>query len=111
MLSSPALVGTGLISYFLYIRQYPLLLFWKTSLGFKSYLNSFVALLSTFGAASMGGGEGGVQCRNVVAASGVYRNRSGDAALGGLVLLQQARNRGTMDQRRQAGSQGDPTSL
>jgi len=58
-----------------------------------------------------GGSEGGVPCRGVVPASGLYCDQPGDAQPSGRAVLQQARDSGTMDQRRQAGGEDDPPLL
>ena len=58
-----------------------------------------------------GGGEGGVPLRGVVPTSGVHRDQPGDTEPGGSALLQQARDGGAMDQRRQAGGEDDAALL
>ena len=52
-------------------------------------------------------GKGGVPLRGAVPAGGVHRDEPGDGQPGGGAILQQARDGGAVDQRRQAGSEDD----
>ena len=58
-----------------------------------------------------GGGEGGASPGRVVPASGLHRHEPEPAQPGGGAVLQQARDGGAMDQRRQAGGEDDTAEL
>src|SRR5208283_4681505 len=58
-----------------------------------------------------GGGQGGVSFRRVVPACGIHRDQPGNGQPGGGAVLQQAGDGGSVDQRRQAGSQDHQAEL
>src|SRR5713226_4724231 len=58
-----------------------------------------------------GGGEGRASCGGAVPARGIHRDQPDPTEPGGGAVLQQARHRRAMDQRRQAGGEDDAAEL